>query len=112
MQLISKRAPPRRVQADMLRVDVECSSPLSFGQTVCDLRRTSGRPPNCRVCRRMDVAAFWQLMLAALAAADAASPMGSGRGSLPAATAATTSSSSSSSSGGGSSSQQQESSSE
>lgn len=63
-----------------MRVDIETSSPLSFGQTVCDIWGSTGRPPNCYVATQMDVPAFWEAMLAALAAADAASPLNEARG--------------------------------
>lgn len=57
-----------------MRVDIETASPLSYGQTVCDVWRTTGRPPNCSVALEVDVGAFWGMMAAALAAADAVSP--------------------------------------
>ncbi|KFM23597.1 Inosine-uridine-preferring nucleoside hydrolase-like protein [Auxenochlorella protothecoides] len=62
-------------KASHLRVDVETHSVLSAGQTVTDLRRTTGRAPNATVCLAMDVAAFWRLVLDAIAAADARSPL-------------------------------------
>ena len=55
-----------------MRVDIECASELSAGQTVCDVWRQSTRPVNCRVARGVDVDAFWELMLGAVDAADAA----------------------------------------
>ena len=58
-----------------MRVDVETASPLSAGQTVCDIWGQSAAPPNVTVATAMDVPAFWALMHAALDAADAASPM-------------------------------------
>eukprot|EP00897_Mesotaenium_endlicherianum_P010813 jgi/Mesen1/9760/ME000007S09820 len=48
---------------------------LSAGQTVCDVWRQSGRPPNVTLTRSMDVAAFWELLVAALDRANAASPL-------------------------------------
>jgi hypothetical protein len=61
-----------------MRVDIETLSTLSPGQTVCDVWHQTGRPKNCRVAMRMDVEAFWDLMLAAIEAADAAAPMNKG----------------------------------
>jgi inosine-uridine nucleoside N-ribohydrolase len=58
-----------------MRVDVETCSPLSSGQTVCDVWGQSPLPPNVTVATAMDVPAFWELTLAALASADACSPM-------------------------------------
>jgi hypothetical protein len=63
------------LQFELMRVDVEVMSPLSAGQTVCDIWHQSKRPKNCRVAQKMDVEAFWELMLAAVDAADAAAPM-------------------------------------
>jgi len=58
-----------------MRVDIETASPLSAGQTVCDVWRQSGRPANCRVARGMDAGGFWELMAGAIDRADAASPL-------------------------------------
>lgn len=68
---------PHLFQTRRLRVDVECASPLSFGQTVCDVWAQSGNAPNCTVATAVDVEGFWDLQHAAIAAADAASPMNS-----------------------------------
>ncbi len=61
-----------------MRVDVETVSPLSAGQTVCDVWGHSALPPNVVVATAMDVPAFWALMQAALDAADARSPLNAG----------------------------------
>lgn len=58
-----------------MRVDIETASHLSAGQTVCDIWSQTGRPHNCHVTTAMDVAAFWRVMGAALAAADSCSPL-------------------------------------
>ena len=63
---------PQLFEAERYRVDVETGSALSAGQTVVDVWRQSKRAPNAGVATRMDVAAFWELMLAAVDAADAA----------------------------------------
>ncbi len=66
------------VQFRELRVDIETNSVLSAGQTVCDIWRQSGKPPNCRVATAVDVDAFWVLMLRALACADRAAAAAAG----------------------------------
>ena len=58
-----------------MRVDVECGSALSRGQTVCDLWNYSKSPKNVHVAMRMDVPRFWEMMHAALREADAASSL-------------------------------------
>mmetsp|Transcript_26568 Transcript_26568/g.68454 ORF Transcript_26568/g.68454 Transcript_26568/m.68454 type:complete len:259 (+) Transcript_26568:295-1071(+) len=70
-------AAPHLFKTEMLRVDIETSSPLSYGQTVCDIWRQTGRKPNCRVATAVDLPAFWQLMSDALARADEVSPLNS-----------------------------------
>lgn len=66
------------LQFELMRVDIETCSPLSPGQTVCDVWHQSKQPKNCRVAMKMDVDAFWDLMLAAINAADEAAPMNKG----------------------------------
>jgi inosine-uridine nucleoside N-ribohydrolase len=66
---------PQLFELRHMRVDVETVSPLSYGQTVCDVHEQSKSPPNVHVALRMDVPAFWGHMHAALDAADARSPM-------------------------------------
>ncbi|KAK2080338.1 hypothetical protein QBZ16_000191 [Prototheca wickerhamii] len=66
---------PELFKVSFLRVDVETRSDLSAGQTVTDLRKTTGRAPNTHVCLAMDVEGFWALMLSSLATADASSPL-------------------------------------
>lgn len=53
-----------------MRVDIECGSHLSRGQTVCDFYNRSGLPPNARVALGTDVAAFWKEMLDCLERAE------------------------------------------
>lgn len=69
-------------QFEHIRVDIETCSSLSAGQTVCDVWHQSKLPKNCRVAMKMDVDKFWELMLAAIEAADAAAPMNKGWRSL------------------------------
>lgn len=72
---------PEAFSASPLRVDVDLVSQLSPGRTVVDVFGVTGKPPNARVCRAMDVRAFWKRMHRALDAADAASPLNlQGRG--------------------------------
>ena len=66
---------PQLFELRHMRVDVETVSPLSYGQTVCDVLDQSRLAPNAHVALRMDVPAFWTHMHAALDAADARSPM-------------------------------------
>eukprot|EP00198_Chlamydomonas_reinhardtii_P002967 XP_001692303.1 predicted protein [Chlamydomonas reinhardtii] len=61
-----------------MRVDVETCSPLSAGQTVCDMWGQSPLPANANVALSVDVPAFWQLLLQAVARADAVSPLNRG----------------------------------
>lgn len=66
------------LQFELMRVDIETCSHLSPGQTVCDVWHQSKLPKNCRVAMKLDVDRFWDLMLAAIDAADAAAPMNKG----------------------------------
>ncbi|KAL4450693.1 hypothetical protein ABPG77_001049 [Micractinium sp. CCAP 211/92] len=66
---------PELFKTELLRVDVETASTLSAGQTVCDIWGQSRLPKNCTVCMEMDVAQFWDLVIAAIHAADAVSPL-------------------------------------
>eukprot|EP00887_Chlorella_sp_A99_P001134 scaffold14.g1134.t1 len=63
-----------------LRVDVETCSTLSAGQTVVDVWHQSAQPKNCDVCMKMDVEEFWNLMIAAVHAADKVSPLNTPKG--------------------------------
>jgi inosine-uridine nucleoside N-ribohydrolase len=63
------------LQVQPMRVDIETGSVLSAGQTVCDVWKQSGKPPNCHVALTMDVDAFWDLQLAAFDSADQVSPL-------------------------------------
>lgn len=57
---------PEQFQCRSMRVDIECGSALSRGQTVCDFFGRSGRPANCSVALGVDVEAFWAEMLGCL----------------------------------------------
>ncbi len=56
-------APPRRV-------DVECARSFGRGQTVVDIWRQSGHPPNTIFCEAVDVKALWEALGNAVAAVN------------------------------------------
>jgi inosine-uridine nucleoside N-ribohydrolase len=58
-----------------LNVEVECSSPLSAGQTVCDVYRTTGRSPNVHVATSVQTDKFWAFLIQAIHSANAESPL-------------------------------------
>eukprot|EP00823_Brevimastigomonas_motovehiculus_P003380 TRINITY_DN204_c2_g2_i1.p1 TRINITY_DN204_c2_g2~~TRINITY_DN204_c2_g2_i1.p1 ORF type:complete len:471 (+),score=155.19 TRINITY_DN204_c2_g2_i1:30-1442(+) len=69
---------PFLFQGRWMRVEVEVASPLCRGQTVCDIwdqMVSATRPKNVFVCEKMNVSAFWDLLLAALSKANAISCM-------------------------------------
>lgn len=45
-----------------MRVDVEVSSPLTLGRTVCDAERRDGRPPNATVLEKIDSDGYFRLI--------------------------------------------------
>jgi len=61
---------PHMFETKMMRVDIDYESRLCYGRTVCDIYGRDTRPKNVRVCLRMDVDKFWNLMLDALRQAD------------------------------------------
>ncbi|KAK9827947.1 hypothetical protein WJX74_010965 [Apatococcus lobatus] len=66
---------PELFQTKRMRVDVEMASPLSLGQTVCDVWGSTGRPPNVNIALSMDVEQFWTDMIAAFHLAGQRSPL-------------------------------------
>ena len=64
---------PELFETKLMRVDVECGSSLSRGQTVCDVWGYSQSVKNVHVAMRMDVPKFWGLIHTALRKADRAS---------------------------------------
>lgn len=56
-----------------MRVDIETSSPLCAGRTVCDIFNMSANPKNAIVATKVNVEAFWDLLLDALKKANAVS---------------------------------------
>lgn len=69
---------PDIFEVERMRVDIEVSSHLSAGQTVCDIWHQTGRLPNCVVATKMDVARFWDLMMDAVRSADGVSSLNIG----------------------------------
>lgn len=57
---------PGIVTTRHLNVVVETRAEFCYGQTVVDVRRVTGRPPNCHVGFGIDRAAFMQMMLDAV----------------------------------------------
>lgn len=60
------------VTTERARVDVETQGQLTYGMTVVDFETHRGihhnqLPPNCDVATRLDVAGFWDVMIAAIA---------------------------------------------
>jgi len=66
---------PELFEHRLMRVDVECASPLSYGQTVCDVFNMSKKAKNVHVCVKMNVDKFWELMLEAVKIADQRTPI-------------------------------------
>jgi inosine-uridine nucleoside N-ribohydrolase len=50
-----------------MHVSVEMRGEHTYGRTVCDVHGVTGRPANAEVSVDMDVGAFWDLMIGALA---------------------------------------------
>ena len=61
---------PEAFSCRELRVDIERSSVLSRGQTVCDYYGRSSGKANCKVALKVEVAAFWDEMLECLERAE------------------------------------------
>lgn len=59
----------------LMRVDIETASPLSYGQTVCDVFDMSKKKKNVHVCLKMEVDKFWEMMIEAVHLADAKTPI-------------------------------------
>ena len=66
---------PEMFTARLLRVDVEYSSALCAGQTVCDVWGKSALPQNVTVCTKVDLPAFWNLLKEAREKASRVSPL-------------------------------------
>ncbi|HEX2142165.1 MAG TPA: nucleoside hydrolase [Candidatus Limnocylindria bacterium] len=58
---------PTIVTTRAMNVEVDTTSELSYGRTVCDVYGTTGRTPNAEVGTALDVERFWELLIGALA---------------------------------------------
>ncbi len=58
---------PAILETRAMRVDVECESELTRGETVCDFYGVSGRPPNAEVGVGLDRERFFELLYRSLA---------------------------------------------
>ncbi|MBE3595751.1 MAG: nucleoside hydrolase [Hydrogenibacillus sp.] len=64
---VAQAIAPGIVATRRLHVDVETTSPLTFGQTIVDLYGVTGREPNANVGFRLDRDAFLEMLMAAIA---------------------------------------------
>eukprot|EP00397_Hematodinium_sp_SG-2012_P028843 GEMP01030407.1.p1 GENE.GEMP01030407.1~~GEMP01030407.1.p1 ORF type:complete len:592 (-),score=128.39 GEMP01030407.1:276-2051(-) len=78
---------PSMFHVDHMNVEIETSSALTAGQTICDVWGTSGQPKSVYVCRSMNVSKFWTFMTDAIFAASSLNvgraPASSPRGRTP-----------------------------
>ena len=66
---------PDMFEYRLMRVDIETSSNLSYGQTVCDIYDMSQKRKNVHVCTKMNVDKFWSIMIECIHLADKQSPI-------------------------------------
>lgn len=59
---------PSLVETRHVNVAIDTSSGISAGRTACDIHGVTGAAPNADVAMNLDVPAFWDLMVEALAA--------------------------------------------
>jgi hypothetical protein len=71
-------ARPALFETRHLRVDIETAGALTAGAAVIDVYGSSDKPRNAIVAEKMDVPAFWDVMIEAIARADAVSPINKG----------------------------------
>jgi pyrimidine-specific ribonucleoside hydrolase len=57
---------PALLEARYMRVDVECESELTRGETVCDFYGVTGKPPNAEVGVELDREGFFDLLYRSL----------------------------------------------
>ena len=57
---------PALLETRPMRVDVECESELTRGETVCDFYGVTGRPPNAEVGVELDREGFFELLYRSL----------------------------------------------
>jgi len=65
---------PSMFEHRLMRVDVETSSSLSHGQTVCDIFNMSSKTKNVHVCTKMNMSKFWNMLIEAIKLCDLISP--------------------------------------
>jgi inosine-uridine nucleoside N-ribohydrolase len=58
---------PDLLKTRPMRVDIECESDLTRGETVCDFYGVTGRAPNAEVCVELDREGFFHVLYGALA---------------------------------------------
>lgn len=58
---------PAMVETVHVNVAIDTTPGLSYGRTVCDMYRTTGRAPNADVGVDLQVDRFWELMIGAIA---------------------------------------------
>jgi inosine-uridine nucleoside N-ribohydrolase len=58
---------PALLETRPMRVEVECESELTRGETVCDFYGVTGRPPNAEVGVELDREGFFELLYRSLA---------------------------------------------
>jgi inosine-uridine nucleoside N-ribohydrolase len=58
---------PKVLKTRPMRVDVECDSPLTRGETVCDFYGVTGEPPNAEVGVELDQEGLFELLYKSLA---------------------------------------------
>lgn len=68
---------PELFEFDLMRVDIEITSALSEGQTVCDIyhRSRDMKRSNVFVAKRMNVDGFWTLLMKSISKANKMSPL-------------------------------------
>ena len=57
---------PEILETRPMRVDVECESGLTRGETVCDFHGVTGKEPNAEVGVRLDRGAFFEVLYRSL----------------------------------------------
>jgi inosine-uridine nucleoside N-ribohydrolase len=57
---------PAILETRAMRVEIECESELTRGETVCDLYGVWGKPPNAEVGVALDRAAFFEVLYRSL----------------------------------------------
>lgn len=66
---------PSLFEYRLMRVDMETHSPLTSGQTICDIYSYySSKKKNVNVCLTMNVEKFWEMMIQGLMEANTISP--------------------------------------